>query len=94
MSNLKNKIPSANRELLESLVGKSIIRAKRQIFKSDCNLVNYEQMADGSTELLFSDGQTVSIFSLTEILSVGITKLQVIANNDSYFIKDVTNNSF
>ena len=94
MSNLKDRIPSANWRLLKSLVGKSIIRVKRQIFKSDLNLRNYEQMADGYTELLFNDGQTINIFALTKILNVGITKCQVIANNDSYVIKDVTSNSF
>jgi hypothetical protein len=90
----KDKIPTTNLSLIKSLIGKSIVRVKRQIFKGDRDLINYEQMADGTTELLFSNDKTISIFALTEIWSVGISNLKIISSNDFYFIKDVTNNLF
>ncbi len=54
---MQYKLPSKNIELLKSLIGQKIIKVSRQLFKNDMNCENYEQLADGSVELVFDNNR-------------------------------------
>ncbi len=91
---MNQAIPSQNIELLKSLLGKRLISIKRQIFKGDMDLDNYEQIADGTTEFKFNDDQIVCFSAITEANSVGITNNVMQFCGDRYIILTLINNSF
>ena len=57
-------------------------------------LENYEQMADGPTELVFSNSKIVSFFPWTEIFSIGITQVKIEREGRCSIYKDLTDNPF
>ena len=87
-------IPSQNTKLFQSLINKRIISVKRHIFESDINLDNFEQMADGTTEIEFNSGKVICFFAITEMSSVGITDGVMERFGSSYIILEVSNNLF
>lgn len=87
-------LPSDNINLLKTLIGQKITKVSRQLLESDMKQENYEQMADGPTELVFSNDRVVSFFPLTEIFSVGVTNTEMHQYGDSYIYKDLTDNLF
>lgn len=91
---MKPTIPSQNIEFLKSLLSKSIISVKRQIFESDMDLNNYEQIADGATELKFNNDKFICFFAITEINSIGINENLMQPSGSSYIILNLSNNLF
>ena len=91
---LNNSLPSQNLDCLRSLIGKKIVSVRRQIFKDDMDLPEFEQKGDGPVELVTSDGSTLHFISQTETLSVGIVSGAMSRYGDSYEQRDVSNNSF
>ena len=88
-------LPSDNIDFFQSLIGQKIIEVSRRLLESDLYLKDYEQMADGATELVFDDGKVISFFSWTEIFSVGVVANEKIPRSGKYSIyKNLTNNSF
>ncbi len=91
---MKPTIPSQNTELLKSLLNKSIISIKRQIFESDMDLNNYEQVADGTTEFTFNNGTVVCFFAMTEINSVGVNDNLMQSYGNSCILLNLSNSLF
>ena len=92
---MKYTLPSDNINLFQSLIGQKVIEVSRRLLESDLALEDYEQMADGATELVFDDGRVISFFSWTEIFSVGVVANEKIPRSGGYSIyKNLTNNSF
>lgn len=91
---MKPSIPSQNTKLLKSLINRKIINVKRHIFKSDMNLDNFEQMADGTTEIEFNSGKVICLFAITEMNSVGITDGLMEPFGSSYITLELSNNLF
>ena len=87
-------IPSHNLDLFQSLIGQKITNVSRRLLESDLDLENYEQMGDGPTELVFSNGQIVAFYSWVRILSIGITQERIERQGMASVYKDITNNSF
>ena len=91
---MRYTLPSDNVDFFKSLIGQKITNVSRRLLESDLYLENYEQMADGPTELVFSNGKIVSFFPWTEIFSIGITQARIKREGISSIYKDLTNNSF
>ena len=91
---MNNTLPSQNLRLLKSLLGKRIISVKRQLFKGDMDLPDYEQNADGSVEFTTNDGLAIHFVADTEAYSVGIASGEMPLYGDSYELVDVSSNSF
>jgi hypothetical protein len=87
-------IPSENIILLQHFLDRSIVKVSRQLLKSDMNLDDFEQMADGPTEIQLDDGTFFSLYALSEIGSIGIQGGKMKQYGDSYTFVDVTNNDF
>ena len=87
-------IPSENIDLLKRIQNKSIIQVTRQIYKSDMNIDDFHQMADGPTEFTLDNGDVFNLFAITEINSIGIQEGKMKTCSDSYCEIDVTNNDF
>ncbi|WP_144408941.1 hypothetical protein [Chromobacterium vaccinii] len=51
---------------LLSLVGKSIVGVERQILQADIDMQDADCLADGPTQITFSDGQILSVYGDTE----------------------------
>ncbi|WP_158300655.1 hypothetical protein [Chromobacterium sp. ATCC 53434] len=51
---------------LLSLTGKSIVEVERQILQADIDMEDADCLADGPTQIIFSDGQILSIYGDTE----------------------------
>ncbi len=91
---MTSTLPSKNMEILKSLLGKKIVSVKRQFFKEDMDLDEYQQNADGPIEFRFDDNTVVHFFAETEIFSVGIIAKVMSHYGNSYEQIDVSNNSF
>lgn len=91
---MNDTLPSQNLRLLRKLLGKRIISVKRQLFKSDMDLPDYEQNADGPVEFTISDNLAIHFVADTEALSVGVASGVMPLYGDSYELADVSNNSF
>ncbi|MCY7276701.1 MAG: hypothetical protein LH702_23940 [Phormidesmis sp. CAN_BIN44] len=91
---MKLEIPSKNLDILKHLHGRSIIQVSRQILKSDMDLNDFEQMADGATEVKLDDDKVLHFYALPEINSIGIQEGSMSKCGDSYTFLDVTNNDF
>ena len=87
-------IPSQNTKLFKSLINKRISSVKRHIFESDINLDNFEQMADGTTEIEFNSGKVICFFAITEMSSVGIIDGVMEPFGSSYITLELSNNLF
>ena len=87
-------LPSDKIDFLRSLIGQKIVKVSRQLFKSDLNQENYEQLADGSVEFVFENGKVLSFLSWVEIESVRIADVKMPKWGDSYIYKELTKNSF
>ena len=88
------KVPSKNLDILKHLHGRSIIQVSRQIFRSDMDLDDFEQMADGATEVKLDDDKVIHFYALTEASSIGIQEGQMKQYGDSYTFLEVNNNDF
>lgn len=91
---MSNTLPSQNMSLLTMLSGKRIISVKRQLFKHDMDLTEYEQNADGPIQFIIDDGSIVHFIADTETFSIGIVSGEMPRYGDSYELRDVSNNSF
>ena len=87
-------LPSHNVDFFKSLIGQKITNVSRRLLESDLYLENYEQMADGPTELVFSNSKIVSFFPWTEIFSIGITQVKIEREGRCSIYKDLTDNPF
>lgn len=87
-------IPSQNIDLLTSLLNTKIISIKRQIFRDDMCLQDFEQMADGSVEIEFSNGKIIHFFAITEYDSVGLSEDNAKLYGDSYLTINPGKNQF
>lgn len=65
---MNNSLPSQNLDCLRSLIGKKIVSVRRQIFKDDMDLPEFEQKGDGPVELVISDGSSLHFIWQTEAL--------------------------
>ena len=86
--------PTQNIDLLKMLLGKRLISARRQLFKHDMELNDYEQSADGPLELRFSSDLILHFFAITETFSLGVAPGEMPRYGDSYIDTDVTYNKF
>ena len=91
---MQHTLPSNNVDFLTSLIGLKIIKVSRQLFKSDLNQENCEQMADGSIEFIFNNHKIISFYSYTEVESISVSNTKMNQYGDSYIYKDLTNNLF
>lgn len=91
---MSNTIPSQNMSLFMALLGKRITSVKRQLFKYDMDLPEYEQNADGPIQFITDDGSIVHFIADTETFSIGIASGEMPRYGDSYELKDVSSNSF
>ncbi|GEM_PF-5643018 len=87
-------LPSDSIDILIRLTGLEIINVKRQLYKGDFDLPDYEQNADGPIQLIFSNNMVVHFVSMTESDSVGIFIGSMPAYGSSYMIRDLSENSF
>jgi len=67
---------------------------RRQLYMSDAHLRDYEQNADGPTEVQFDDGSLLYFFAVTEINSIGVQDGKMPPYGESYELHDVSNNTF
>lgn len=58
------------------------------------DLKNFEQMADGTTEIKFDNNKGVCFVAITEANSVGVIEETLQFTGSSYIIFNVTNNIF
>lgn len=91
---MSSTLPSKNIEVLKSLLSKKIISVKRQLFKDDMDLDEYQQNADGPIEFRFDDNTVVHFFANTEMFSVGVIAEAMPNYGDSYEYLDVSKNPF
>lgn len=91
---MRETLPSQNIELLRSFLGKKIVSVKRQLFKDDMYLEEYEQNADGPIELSFNDGTVAHFVAKIETYSVGVLAGGMPRYGSSYAQFDVSNNIF
>lgn len=89
-----NTLPSRNLSLLKTLLGKKITLVKRQLFKDDMDLADFEQNADGPVEFIVDGHSTIHFVAETEKFSIGIVSGEMLCYGDSYVLTDVSNNSF
>jgi len=89
-----NTLPSQNLSLLKILLGKKITSVKRQLFKNDMDLSDFEQNADGPVEFIVDDNSAIHFVAETERFSIGIVSGEMLRYGDSYVLTDVSNNSF
>ncbi len=94
MAGMSSTLLSRNQKLLEILLGNSIVRVVRQIFKDDKDREDYEQSADGPVEFTFSDGTVVHLKAETERFGVGVVEGAMPAYGDSYETVEVSRNTF
>ncbi|ELS01074.1 hypothetical protein Xen7305DRAFT_00007750 [Xenococcus sp. PCC 7305] len=94
MNKGKYTLPSTNIDLLKSLIGKKIVKVRRQIIKNEMRLENFEQEADGPVELTFDDDKVISFIDWTEPISVGVADGEMTIYGGGYFLMELTNNSF
>lgn len=87
-------LPSNNLSLLRSLLSKRIISVKRQLFKGDIDLTDYEQNADGPIEFIMSDSSAIHFIANTDTFSIGVATGKMPLYGDSYELAGVSNNSF
>ena len=91
---MNNTRPLQSLMLLKNLFGKEIISVKRQLFKGDMDLPDYEQNADGPIEFTTSDNLAIHFVADTEDYSVGIATGEMPLYGDSYELVDVSSNYF
>lgn len=91
---MNNTFPSKNFELLKNLLGKKVVSVKRQLFKNDMDLIDFEQNADGPIELTINDDSVIHFIAVTESFSVGVVRGEMQRYGDSYELKDLTGNIF
>lgn len=91
---MTNTLPSKNSNLLKSLLGKRIVSVKRQIFKDDMDLNDWQQNADGPIEFQFDNDMVIHFIVKTELDSIGVIVGKMPRYGDSYLPIDVSNNSF
>ena len=89
-----NTLPSKNLNLLRNLLKKTIVSVKRQLFKGDMDLTDYEQNADGPVEFIISDSSAIHFVADTERFSIGVVSGEMPVYGDSYKLADTSNNSF
>jgi len=94
MNKGKYTLLSSNINLLKSLIGKKIVRVRRQIIKNEMNLDNFEQEADGPVELSFDNNKVISFVDWTEPSSVGVADAEMTIYGGGYLLIELTNNSF
>ena len=91
---MRYTLPSHNVDFFKSLIGQKITNVSRRLLESDLYLENYEQMADGPTELVFSNSKIVSFFPWTEIFSIGITQVKIEREGRCSIYKDLRDHPF
>ena len=91
---MNSALPLQNIELLNSFLGKKISVVKRQLFKDDMDLDEYEQNADGPVELTFDDKTVVHFVAETETLSIGVIGGCMPRYGANYALTTISNNSF
>lgn len=91
---MSNTLPSQNLNLLNAILSKRITSVKRQLFKGDMDLTDYEQNADGPVQFTIGDSPAIHFFADTETFSVGVASGEMPRYGDSYELTDVSNNSF
>ena len=89
-----DNIPSKNLTLLKSLIGTRIVFVSRYIFKSDFDLDDFQQNADGSVEITFDNGTVTHFSAFTTGSSVAIFEGKAPLYGESYVYMDVSHNSF
>jgi hypothetical protein len=87
-------IASSSIALLKSIIGKRIVSIRRQVLKSDMDLDNFEQMADGPTEIRLDNNKVICFAAVAEINSVGVLDGEIRRYGESYMPIEVTNNLF
>ena len=88
------KIPSNNCDNLRHIIGKFVTKVARQILKSDMDLNDFEQMADGPTEISLDDGSILCFYALPEVNSIAIQRECMSEYGESYIYCNVTENNF
>jgi hypothetical protein len=87
-------IASNSIALLKSIIGKRILMVKRQVLRSDMDLENFEQLADGPIEIRLDNNKVICFEAITEINSVGVLNGEIRHYGESYIPIEVTNNLF
>lgn len=91
---MNTSILSQNTELIKSFSGSKITQVKRQVFKGDMDLKDFEQMADGPIEIKLDDDRVIYFSAITEIDSIGINCCHMKKYGENYLTRDVSNNQF
>ncbi len=91
---MRNTLPSQNSSLLKNLLGKKITSVRRQLFKNDMDLADYEQNADGPVQFIVNDNSTLHFVADTEQFSIGVVSGEMPRYGDSYELTDVSDNVF
>lgn len=91
---MKPSLPSHKPEFFQSLINTKILSIRRHILRSDLDLENFEQMADGTTEIKFDNNKVVCFVAITEANSVGIIEKTLPSPGSSYLMLEVTTNNF
>ena len=91
---MDNTLPSQNSKLLKNLLGKKVVLVKRQLFKSDMDLADFEQNADGPVELTISDDSVLHFVADTEGFSIGVVPGEMPHYGDSYNLRNLSGNVF
>lgn len=86
--------PYMDTRVLEGILGKRLISARRQLYKDDFFMENYEQEADGPVELAFSDGGCVHFVIRDSWMSVGAVDGPMPKYGEGYQFSDVSNNAY
>lgn len=91
---MSKNLPTHNITLLKALLGKRLIKVKRQLFKDDMDLTDYEESADGPIELTTENGEIIHFCADTETFSVGVKAGEMPCYGESYVLSDISSNSF
>lgn len=92
--NMSSLLPSDNQEILRSIVGSKITSVKRQVFRDDMDLEDFEQRADGPVEFQLENERILHFVALTTENSVGVAEGKMPCYGESYTLLDVSNSAF
>jgi hypothetical protein len=89
--------PTDAKGILGKLVGRSIVRVRRYLLRSEYNELpaqTRDQESDGTTELQMDDGTLIQFDSHTESMSVQVSLGEMDARRERHLLADVSGNEF
>ena len=87
-------IASQNLDILKPMIGAKITAVKRQLYKSDADLNDFQQNADGPIEIMLDDNRVVNFRALTKANSISLFEGKMPTYGESYVYMDVSHNLF